>query len=128
MSKEFENELLSKGFILSNSEYFICKCNNKSSSEEKYTYTYTWYYQQCRCCLDSSYIREHNMSKYLEWYKCTSCDECLENEIGCLFCGGHYENFRIFNDKNSIKVEMNLLQYELDPTHVLTEEENDIGL
>lgn len=74
---EFEQYLLENNFKLK----FI---NESCDCDDKY---YFYYIQECECCRGKSKV----------WWKYGPyCEECLISEIGCLQCGGHYKDVRVF--------------------------------
>lgn len=118
MSSEFEKLLVERGFTV---EELECECDH-----EKPLY-YIMFFQQCPCCLDDE-IDEDNensddeptiRSDKLAWYKqVVGCEECTESELGCLDCGGHYSNFRLFRiegDRDEIDNDHYFSQHEPDP-------------
>lgn len=102
MSKEdFERKLLSDGFQLK-PDYKICD----------HQYTHTLFYQGCTCCesekITSPYSKvfqkkfEDVTSTDISWQKGDYCESCIDGRIGVLFCGGHYNNLRVFQGNKNI--------------------------
>ena len=88
---------------------------------------YIWYIQECVCCLDVFWVKSHNKSKYLGWYKYESCAECYDGCLDGLGCGGHYNNFRSFEIKDGNEVDntdiWDFRQVDPDPDELTYEDE-----
>ena len=89
MTNEFEKLLHTRGFTLL--DEVIRLCNHELTSK-----SYIWYVQDCPCCIDDeSWIEDHNKSMYLEWSKRICCQDCMDGNVSCQACGGHYNNIHI---------------------------------
>lgn len=119
----FEEELQKKGFQLTTSAYDdVCDHQEKNC---------TFYKQECSCCYIDSYSLLNNFSKHfnkpyvrvtskeLPWYRLRACQKCLDNYLECLFCGGHYENARIFKGDKEDGKDYNFTRNELDPEELV---------
>jgi hypothetical protein len=93
MSKQFEAELQQHGFKL---ELIDTECDHASHP------IYVWYIHECSCCSYDYYKQQGTQtlktvkSKDFPWFKSTGCSECMDDHLDGLGCGGHYQNFRIF--------------------------------
>ena len=84
---EFEQKLKTLGYNLN-----LFKEDGICSHKEK---NCIYYVQECSCCIK---LKKGTKNKELDWWKYMACEKCMDSDLGCLDCGGHYSNIRIFKD------------------------------
>ena len=125
MAKQFENQLIQLGFNLEDvsetQDYIICRHILKDCFVYK---------QDCSCCcVDLSPVTDFSRffnkpycevkSKDLIWFKIATCQECLDDYLTCLFCGGHYNNIRIFNSSEEVTNKYNMNHNNFNPEELV---------
>lgn len=68
--------------------------------------------KQLEGCVDITYCH-HDVDMYFyyqtednTWMKIEGCQECVEDEIGCIFCGGMYNDCRIYKVEDGVEVKV----------------------
>ena len=74
---------------------------------------------------DLKYQKDNPKSKHYDWRCCKVNKKYLENHLGILNCGGHYNNIRIFNGEKDITSDYNMIIDELDPERLIYEDEDE---
>ena len=62
---------------------------------------------------EKPYLEVKNIE--LPWRKISTCCDCCDNYLACLFCYSQYKNIRIFKDSIDISDDYDLGQDELSP-------------
>ena len=86
--QEFEIELQESGYHIDSEIFKECDHNDDVMV----------YVHQCECCVCPEDKEKRKIFKYsdLNWYRYSMCEKCLDSFLGCMECGGHYTNMRIF--------------------------------
>lgn len=116
---DFERKLTGNGFKVE-PDYEVCN----------HPHTHTLFYQGCTCCesdeITSPYSNFHQKnfiditSTVIPWRKGDYCESCIDGRIGVLFCGGHYNNLRVFHGDIDISCDYgNCTIKELNPNELV---------
>ncbi len=115
MSAEFEKKLLELNFKIKSLYHYCCDNNDKKCSNEE---TIVIYVQE-PSELYSDVVKNIN----LYWEKRYICEDCIDEAIGSLLCGGHYNNLVIYKDGIDIGNDYELCEVDLDSEITSNDEE-----
>jgi hypothetical protein len=112
---DFDNILLSLGFKFDGPITYHCqesKCGR---------------FENCMMYVQDSdeYYGPKTKSSDITWSKRYCCDKCLDDIMGCILCGGHYTNMRIFKNNEDISKDFDYSCYNLDPNEIFNDDEED---
>jgi hypothetical protein len=119
---DFGQKLTSHGFQIEN-DFSVC--------DHGQDHTHTLFYQEGICCegITPGYNDDFKKditdvtSTEILWRRGSYCESCIDGRIGCLFCGGHYSNLRVFHGDNDISNEYeNCGIYVLNPEKLIYED------
>jgi len=109
----FGNILLSLGFKFDGSAEHYCQESKCGKFENCIIYVQD----------SDEYYGPKTKSSDITWSKRYCCDKCLDSIMGCILCGGHYTNMRIFKNNEDISKDFDYSCSNLDPNEIFNNEE-----